>query len=253
MNQTGRYPVAHVEMTTELPFKPPPRGEDLPHDDGEPMESARHLQQMWLLIHSLQDAWRDRDDVYVAGNMFIYFSELQARNHDFRGPDVFVVMDTVNKERKSWVVWEEDGRTPDLVIEIVSPSTEHADRGDKMRIYATILHVAEYYLFDPFTGALDAYELDASRRSYRRREPDADGRFASPVTGLALGVVPGRAGGIEAGWLRWIGPDGAVIPDRGEREAARADSEAVRARAEAERAEEALRRVAELERQLGKM
>ena len=66
-------------------------------------------------------------------------SALQAKKNDFRGPDVFVVMDTDRHERKSWVVWEEDGRTPDVVIEIMSASTEKNDRGDKKRIYAKLL------------------------------------------------------------------------------------------------------------------
>jgi Uma2 family endonuclease len=97
--------VRDATMTPINPgFRPPPRGEDLPHGDGEPMETQRHVEQMLLLIRTLKDAWRDRSDVFVGGNMFIYFSELQAKRNDFRGPDVFVVMDTVRRERKSWVV-----------------------------------------------------------------------------------------------------------------------------------------------------
>jgi Uma2 family endonuclease len=80
-------------------------------DDGEPMESWRHRQQMTVLIDSLEHAWRDRDDFYVSGNMFLYFSETQTRKNDFRGPDVFVVMNTSRRERKAWVVWEEGGQT----------------------------------------------------------------------------------------------------------------------------------------------
>jgi Uma2 family endonuclease len=133
-----------------LPGEPrPPRGEDLPFDDGEPLESERHREQMSLLIDSLKDAWRDRRDVYVGGNMAIYFSETQARNNDFRAPDVFVVLDTERRERKGWVVWEEDGRTPDVVIELTSESTEDVDRGKKKTIYARMLHVPFYACCDP--------------------------------------------------------------------------------------------------------
>jgi Uma2 family endonuclease len=229
-------------------FRPPPRGEDLPHSDGEPMESDRHVEQMFLPRESLKDHWRDRDDVFVGTSMFVYFSELQAKNQDFRGPDVFVVMDTIRRERKSWVVWEEDGRTPDVVIELLSATTEDVDRGDKMRIYAKLLHVPEYYLFDPFTGVLEGYGLEVATRSYRRREPDPDGRLQSAVTGLSLGVVQGKSGGMEAAWLRWFGRDGHVLPTAAERAAA----EAARAERETARADEALRRVAELQRLLGK-
>lgn len=139
------------------------------------MESERHRAQMDLLIEALKLFWHDRDDVYVAGNMAIYFSELQAKKNDFRGTDVFVVLDTNRRERKSWVVWQEDGRTPDVVIELLSESTEAVDRGEKMRVYAKLLHVSEYYLFDPFSGALEAYTLDQATRSYVLRTGAARG------------------------------------------------------------------------------
>jgi len=83
------YPVACY------PVAPPPRGEDLPYSDGVPMESERHISQMVSLILSLRLAWKDRTDFYVGGNMSVYFSEPQSRKNDFRGPDVFVVLDTV--------------------------------------------------------------------------------------------------------------------------------------------------------------
>jgi Uma2 family endonuclease len=162
------------------------------------METERHRKQMTLLIETLESAWRDRTDFYVGGNMFIYFSELQAKKNDFRGPDVFVVLDTERRERKSWVVWQEGGRTPDVVIELVSPSTEAIDRGEKMRTYAKLLHVAAYYLFDPLSGVMEAYALDMASRSYTVAPPDADGTFPCPPLGLKLGVRRGVYQGLEA-------------------------------------------------------
>lgn len=47
---------------------------------------------------------------------------------------------------------------PDLVIEILSPSTEDVDRGTKRRIYATA-GVPHYWLLDPPTRALEPYRL----------------------------------------------------------------------------------------------
>lgn len=69
--------------------KPPT---DLIFDDGEPLESNRHRIGMNVLIRSLQQAWTDRDDYFVGGNMFVYYSRTQARNRDFKGPDFFVVL-----------------------------------------------------------------------------------------------------------------------------------------------------------------
>ena len=60
-------------MTTPMHSVPtPPRSRDLVTDDGEPMESARHRQQMEVLIQSLELAWADRNDFYAGGNMFLY-------------------------------------------------------------------------------------------------------------------------------------------------------------------------------------
>jgi Uma2 family endonuclease len=215
------------DMSTQgWPFgvTPPPRGEDLPCDDGEPMETPRHREQMVLLINSLKQAWEHRDDFYVGGNEFVYFSQLQAKHNDFRGPDVYVVLDALKKkERKSWVVWEEDGRTPDVIIELLSPSSEATDRGDKMRIYARLLRVAECFLFDPWDGRLEGYELDSSRGSYERMEADDNGWLRSERLGLRLGKVRSTHAGVEADWLRWIDQQGRILPSGEERALAAED------------------------------
>lgn len=237
-----------------VPSEPiPPRGEDLPCDDGEPLETVRHRKQMNLLIESLEDAMRDRPDVYVSGNMAVYFSETQARNNDFRAPDVFVVLDTVRRERKRWVVWEEDGRTPDVVIEITSESTETVDRGKKKTSYAQLLRVPVYVIYDPFSAKLDAFRLDVAHRRYDPIEPDARGFIWCEPLELWLGVVPGVYRDIDAPWLRWIDPTGHVLPEAHERlgvEAERAAREAERAAKEAERADRAESELAQLREEL---
>ena len=141
--------------------RPPPSSSELIFDDGEPLESRRHLQQMNVLIDTLDTAWAHRDDVYVGGNQFLYYSETQSRRVDFRGPDVFVVLGTTRKERKGWVVWEEDGKLPDVIIELLSESTAHIDRNDKMRLYSQTLKVSEYFLYDPWTEEFEGYTLNA--------------------------------------------------------------------------------------------
>ncbi len=219
------------------PVKPPPRGEDLPYSDGVPMESEMHVHQMNLLTESLRVAWADRDDFYVGGNMFVYYSELQSKKNDFRGPDVFVVLDTVKKVRRSWVVWEEDGRTPDVVIELTSPSTEAVDRGEKKRIYARTLRTAEYYLYDPYEKRLEGYQLDLGRGEYEPMTPDDRGWYRSKMLGLWLGVQRGTFQGLDELWLRWIDDDGLALPSEGDRAAAeRAKAAEERARADEQRA-----------------
>lgn len=216
----------------------PPRGEDLPYDDGEPMESERHREQMQLLIDTLRDAWRERWDYYVGGNMAVYFSETQARNQDFRAPDFFVVLDVERRERKSWVIWEEDGRSPDVVIELVSESTEDADRGRKKQIYERALRVPFYAIYDPLTARLDAYALDSTDRAYHELPKDEYGRVWCAPIGMYLGVreIPWK--GIPGPWLRWIHRDGVALEDAtvraelAEQRARRAEEELARLRAE---------------------
>ena len=127
----------------------PPGEDELPYDDGMPLESERHRLQMNLLIESLKLWLNPQGAGYVGGNMFIYFNTEQLRNRDFRGPDVFVVLDVPQRERKSWVVWDET-KGPDVVIELLSESTAEYDKTGKKEIYRDRLRVPEYIWFDPF-------------------------------------------------------------------------------------------------------
>jgi Uma2 family endonuclease len=244
-------------MTQPLEFpRKPPSSDTLVCDDGEPMESARHRQQMTVLIESLEYAWRERDDFYVGGNMFLYFSEVQARNNDFRGPDVFVVMNTTRRERRAWVVWEEAGKAPDVIIELLSEKTERIDRGEKMRVYARTLKVAEYFLFDPFSAVFEGYELDALRGSYMAKTPDASGRLKCEQLGLSLGKARGTLYAVTADWLRWFGADKRLLEmpaERANAEAERASAEAERVNAEAERANAEAKRADQLAAELASL
>jgi Uma2 family endonuclease len=222
-----------------------PGADELVTSDGEPMESERHRRQMQLLIDSLELAWNDRDDFYVGGDMFLYFSETQTRKNDFRGPDVFVVLNTKRRERKAWVVWEEDGKTPDVIIELLSESTEHTDRVEKKRIYAVSLRVSEYFLYDPFSKELIGYTLDPLRAEYVEKEADRRGFLRCERLELWLGNVPSQPFRVEdQNWLRWIDEAGQMLPMPTER----ANAEAERANAEAERAKVLERELAALKR-----
>ena len=92
------------------------------YSDEPPLESELHLRQIILLLQSLEWLWRDRTDFYAAGNLTIYYSPNQKKSEDFRGPDFFLVLDTERKSRKSWVVWEENGQYPHVIVEILSPN-----------------------------------------------------------------------------------------------------------------------------------
>jgi Uma2 family endonuclease len=210
-----------------------PDTSNLPVDDGEPMESAHHRKQMNLLCE-LFDQVLPRETSYVAGNMGLYYSTLQLKQNDFKAPDVFVVLDALGShDRRAWVVWEEDGRTPNLVVELLSESTERNDRGAKMRIYERVLKVPNYILYDPKDFRVEAWHLVDGR--YERRAPDARGHIAWPEANVTLGRCVGSYHGEPHTWLRVFDADGHLVP-----------TDAERAEAEAQRAEAAEARVREL-------
>jgi Uma2 family endonuclease len=226
-------------MSAAYPPKPPPKGEDLPYSDGVPMETYQHHMQMTLLLQSLHHAFAGRRDYFAAGNMFFYFSETQSRRNDFLGPDFFVVLDTHDRPRRSWVTWEEDGRLPAVVIELTSPSTEANDRGKKKDLYARVLRVPFYAIFDPISGRFDAYRLDPGARAYVEVKPDENGRVHCFPLGLWLGVVHGTEFGEGTPWLRFFDEAGQLVPSPDERamaESERANAEALRAASESARA-----------------
>lgn len=221
-----------------------PGQDDLPSDDGEPMETEFHDAQAALLKDSLIEAWHDRPAFFVAGNMFVYFSEHQVRANDFRGPDVFVVLDVERKVRKSWVAWEEGGKLPDVVVELTSPSTERVDRGEKMRIYAQIWRTPVYVIFDPESEKLDVFELDTARRVYVPLAADPSGDFPVRPLGLCIGLRPTRYREHERRFVRWIDSEGRALPtaqERAERERERADALEGELRALREQRDEARR------------
>jgi Uma2 family endonuclease len=207
-----------------------PTEDDLPCDDGEPMETARHRDQMILLIESLKAYWSGRHDYYVGGNMFVHYT-LENRRQ-FRGPDFFLVLDVDGtRERKSWVVWQEGMRFPDMIIELLSDSTRQIDIGEKRELYARLFHTAEYYLYDPFSYELIGYRLQGVH--YEEITPETPGKLFSPLTGLSLMVYEG--------WLRWLTPAGELVPTPQElalRERRLAEEARIRADQEHHRAEE---------------
>src|SRR6266404_1922001 len=86
--------------------------------DGVPLESNWHVLEIGLLLDLVGYWFRDRTDYYAGGNMFLYYSEEQARNRDYRGPDFFYVNEVDGlRPREWWAIWEEDGRYPDVIME----------------------------------------------------------------------------------------------------------------------------------------
>lgn len=194
---------------------------DLPEEDGVPLETNWHRAQINLLIDIVTHRWRERRDYFVGGNMFIYYSARQARNREYKGPDFFLVKDVDGTSaRGKWVVWEEDGRFPDAIIELMSPSTAAQDLGRKKALYERTFHTPDYFAYDPQSDALHGWRL--RDRDYDPLEPDAAGRLWSAELDAWLGRWEGNYLGQTATWLRLFDADGHQLPTHGEAGHARA-------------------------------
>ncbi|RPH53336.1 hypothetical protein EHM82_08585, partial [bacterium] len=219
-------------------------------DDGIPMDNALHVFQATLLqelvIRVMKE--RGREDFYAAGNIFVYYSVEQARHvakggSYFRGPDFFFVQGVPPRPqpRTAWVAWEEGDRLPELIVELLSPSTESVDRNEKPQLYAGVFRTPEYYLYKMETGELEGFRL--ARGSYKPMLRNRHGRYESKVLGLELGLWHGLYREQKATWLRLFTPDGRLVPtdteaqeqEKSLREAERQRAETERQRAETER------------------
>ena len=212
---------------------------EYPSSDGEPIaESDWQYIPLTDTVSTLRVRYRDRSDVYVAGDMLIYY---RINRNDVRvAPDVFAVFGaTGNHPRDSWLVWRE-GRAPDFVMEIASSRTWQRDATEKRRIYAD-MGVTEYVRFDPtgnyFTPALVLETLDGTEYREQPLTTGYDGnlRAHSAVLGLDIAVAPDltlRLYDPATGeWLRTHQETEFALEDS---EAALQASEAARQAAEAE-------------------
>ncbi|MGL6096598.1 MAG: Uma2 family endonuclease [Fimbriiglobus sp.] len=121
---------------------------DLPTSDGLPMaETELHATVMIDLMHTLRGYVAARPDVYVWGNLMVYYDPTDRRK--WLAPDCFVAFGVPNHPRDLYKVWAEAGRFPTVVFEITSPSTRDEDLTKKLGIYRDVWRVEEYYLFDP--------------------------------------------------------------------------------------------------------
>ncbi len=120
--------------------------------------------------------------VYVSGNILLFYRPGNRRRHV--SPDVLVTKGLEQRQRENYLLWEE-GRPPNIVIEVTSQSTRDEDLEDKFEIYRDEVCVAEYFLFDPraeyLHPALQGYRLQSGR--YERIK-----RLAVRLPSLELGL-----------------------------------------------------------------
>ena len=217
------------------PVTPAPLAVDYPSSDGKPLaENDFQLVAILYAIDVLRTRYAECKDVYVSGDLLIYYEEGNPRASV--APDVFVVFGAEDRLRMTYKLWEEP-KGPDFVLEVASRSTWRDDVGPKRSVYAR-LGVREYWLYDPrgeyLSPGLQGWRLSGAgyERHPVKELPDGMLTLHSEILGLEL-----RAKGGEMRFRDAV--TGRDLLGHREEHAAR------RAEAAARRAAEA--RVAELE------
>jgi len=137
-----------------------------PESDGQPM-AENTLQFRWIVLitENLETLFRERDDVFVAGDLLWY--AVEGRPDICRAPDALVVFGRPKGYRGSYRQWVEDGIAPQVVFEVRSPANTFKDMAEKLLFYNQY-GVEEYYLYDPEP---DQQELTGFRREGQQLTP----------------------------------------------------------------------------------
>ncbi|MCP4700977.1 MAG: hypothetical protein GY862_29600 [Gammaproteobacteria bacterium] len=249
--EKGSPPVSDLEFMEYL---------DDEDEEDPPLESDWHVAVVFLLTGILRDLWTGQDDIYVSGNTVVRFDP--SGKCKFRAPDLYVVKGVKDKGfRSSWNTWEEDGLTPDFILELASESTAQFDVNAKKDIYEKHLKTQEYVVYNPDTEEFKGWRL--TNKCYQPIIPDKEGKLWCDEIGLWAGLSEYRFSGDQkpVKTPRFFRKDGQLVLSRDEAAELRADAAELRgdaaklrtevheAEAEAHRAKtEALRVKAEAQR-----
>lgn len=208
-----------------------------PESDGKPMaETELHRDALMNALIILIEAFKDKPDVCVSGNMMMYYVEGDPKKSI--SPDVFVSFGIGKKLRRTYRIWEE-GKPPDFVLEFSSEKTHRTDQDEKKLLYASI-GVQEYFLYDP-----ERQYLATSLMGFRLIEGEyvpipmsPDGGIMSETLNLELRLRGNILGFYDTISSKWLETPADTAVARADQESARADKESARADKESARADE---------------
>ena len=148
-------------------------------------ETDVHLLLMLTLIPTLREFFKPQRLVYVGGNLLVFYERGNKRKHV--SPDLLVVRGVpshLHHLRDNYLIWEE-GKAPQVVIELTSKTTRREDTATKFALYRDVLKEREYFLFDP-------------RAEYLR--PPLQGYRRTTHGGRASALAPRASTGIGRGF-----------------------------------------------------
>ena len=190
-------------------------------EDEHVPQNTRQAVEVEESFGSLRQRWRGRRDVFVGTDQFVYWDPAYDRrtnpDNPPLAPDVYVAFGVANRHRSSYVVWEE-GKPPDFVLEVVSPSSRERDVEEKRDLYAK-MGVPEYFLYDPegrLEPPLSGFKLCGGKYEPLPQQASAKGvvGVGSTVLGLWLCIRPPGPEPLD-GSLCWYDPvTGEFLPYR---------------------------------------
>ena len=177
---------------------------DYPESDGQPMaETELNRDLMIDSILTLKARFQDVPDVCVSGDMLMYYVMKDPKKSV--APDIFVTFGVEKKQRRIYRIWEE-GKPPDFVLEFSSQRTFANDLGPKKTLYAEVLGVREYFLFDSerkyLPTPLMGFRLVGTE--YIPIRPEPDGKVYAETLGLFLGSRGDGFGYYDPVAGRWL-------------------------------------------------
>ena len=223
---------------------------DLPSEDPEEpgLPDEFHDLQPNLLSRTLRLVDYATDQIFTGTDLNLYYDSRHPLWH--KRPDWFLVLNVPrlyeNTDlRSSYVVWQE-GVSPFVVVELLSPGTEKEDLGaqsaseseqnpeasrastetaisngtiltnesaikavlpSKWQVYEQILRVPYYLVFSRYTNQVRFFQLVGGH--YQEQRLDAENpRAWMPELKLGLGRWQGEFEGITRQWLRWYDEQG---------------------------------------------
>ena len=164
----------------------PPAAIEYPDSDGQPI-ADNTLQFEWIVMlkGNLDLLFRERADVFVAGDHLIY--PVEGDNTIRQAPDVYVACGRPKGHRGSYRVWAEGGVFPQVVFEVLSPGNRAGEMNRKRAFYRTY-GAEEYYIIDPDDNTAEGFLRDGD---VFREVADMNGHV-SPRLGIRFEVGGGR-------------------------------------------------------------
>jgi Uma2 family endonuclease len=201
---------------------------DLPSENLEEqgLPDEFHDLQPQLLSRTLRLSGYTRDRCFTASDLNLYYDV----NNPlwYKRPDWFLAVDVPRlydgKDlRRSYVVWQE-GKSPYVVIEFLSPGTESEDLGRfdglapkveptatklpaKLEVYERYLRIPHYFVYSRYTRRLRYFKLDGGQYQEQSLHPENPIAWLTDLE-IGLGIWQGIFEEVPGYWLRWCDRDG---------------------------------------------